>query len=78
MIVKFFELKKKNLKENKFFLLYGNNQGLIEETINETLKPVFPKNVFSYEESEILRDINNFKENIFNKSFFENEKNNNK
>ena len=39
MIVKFFELKKKNLKEFQFFLLYGNNKGLIEETCNNVIKP---------------------------------------
>ena len=45
MIVKHFDLKKK-LKENiNFYLLYGQNIGLIEETINKILKPVFPKNI---------------------------------
>ena len=33
MIVKYFELKKKNLEKIKFFLLHGKNKGLIEETI---------------------------------------------
>jgi len=74
MIIKYFELKKKKLNENKFFLLYGNNKGLIDETIQETLKPILPKNIFAYEEAEILKNIENFKENLINKSFFENEK----
>ena len=39
MIVKYFELKKK-IKDNKYFLLYGNNEGLIEETIDEIIKPI--------------------------------------
>tara|TARA_B100001142_G_scaffold113896_1_gene115983 strand:- start:534 stop:1520 length:987 start_codon:yes stop_codon:yes gene_type:complete len=73
MIVKFFELKKKELK-CKNFLLYGNNKGLIEETIENSLKPSFPKNVYTYEESEILKNPEVFKEEIYNKSFFENEK----
>ena len=39
MIVKFFDLKK-NLKNNfNFYLLYGQNSGLIEETIYDTLTP---------------------------------------
>ena len=74
MIIKYFELKKKKLNENKFFLLYGNNKGLIDETIQETLKPILPKNIFTYEEAEILKNIENFRDNLINKSFFENEK----
>ena len=74
MIIKHFELQKKNLKKFQFFLLYGNNQGQIEETIKNILKPVLPENTYVYEESEIINDINILKENIFNKSFFENEK----
>ena len=74
MIVKFFDLNK-NLKKNiNFYLLYGLNAGLIEETINNTLKPAFSKNIFNYDESEILANITEFQENIFNKSFFENDK----
>ena len=73
MIVKYFELKKK-IKDNKYFLLYGNNEGLIEETIEEILKPILAKNIYNYEEAEILKNIENFKENLLNKSFFENEK----
>ena len=74
MIIKYFELKKKTLNENKFFLLYGNNKGLIDETIQETLKPILPKNIFTYDEADILKNIEGFKENLINKSFFENEK----
>ena len=74
MIVKYFELKKQNLKEKNFFLLYGNNQGLINETIQDTLKPKLSKNIFNYDEIEVLRDVDHFKENLINKSFFENEK----
>tara|TARA_Y100000389_G_scaffold162902_1_gene165896 strand:- start:430 stop:1425 length:996 start_codon:yes stop_codon:yes gene_type:complete len=74
MIIKNFDLKK-NLKKNiNFYLLYGPNAGFIEETINNTFKPIFSKNIFNYDESEILLNINGFKESIFNKSFFDNEK----
>tara|TARA_B100000963_G_scaffold361573_1_gene397814 strand:+ start:3809 stop:4789 length:981 start_codon:yes stop_codon:yes gene_type:complete len=73
MIIKNFELKKKNIKE-KYFLLYGKNKGLIEETINNILKPILPKNVFKYEESEVLNNTEIFFENIRNQSFFENQK----
>ena len=74
MIIKYFDLKKNLNKDSSFFLLYGLNIGLIEETINNVFKPIFSKNVFNYEENEILANIEEFKENIFNKSFFENDK----
>ena len=74
MIVKNFELRKHNLKNINFFLIYGDNKGLIDEIVQETLIPNLPKSVFKYEETEILKDINNFEQSILNKSFFENEK----
>ena len=74
MIVKYFELKKKNLNNFKYFLLYGNNKGLIEETIEKNLKPTLPENIYNYDEIEILNNLENFKENINNKSFFESDK----
>ncbi len=74
MILKFFELKKKNLDKDNFFLLYGNNTGLIQEIINQSLKPIKSKNIFNYEEDEIIKDVEKFEESIFNVSFFENDK----
>ncbi len=74
MIIKHYELKNNLNKDINYFLFYGQNSGLIEESINNDLKPIFSKNIFQYEESEILTDIDNFKEGIFNKSFFENDK----
>ena len=74
MIVKYFELKKKNLNNFRYYLLYGNNKGLIEEIIQKNLKPILPKNIYNYDEIEILNNLENFKENINNKSFFENDK----
>ena len=74
MIVKFFDLKK-NLKSNiNFYLLYGPNSGLIEETINNTLKPNLSINIFNYDESEILSNLDEFKDGIFSKSFFDKDK----
>ena len=73
MIVKFYNLNK-NLKNINFYLMYGANTGLIEETINKVLKPNFSKNVYIYDENELLADADNFKEGILNKSFFDNDK----
>ena len=74
MIVKHFELNKIIAEKNKFFLLYGNNIGLIKEIITSKLKPFLHKKVFNYDESEIINNLDDFKEEILNKSFFENEK----
>ncbi len=74
MIVKYFDLKKEIKKNNNFYLLYGQNSGLIEETINNTLKPNFSKNLYSLDEKEILTNENHFKEGILNKSFFDDDK----
>ena len=74
MIIKFFENNKKDLSSFKYFLLYGKNKGLIEETIQKDFKKFLPKNTYKYDENEILNDLDNFRENIFNKSFFDNDK----
>jgi DNA polymerase III subunit delta len=74
MIVKHYELAKKLNDDINFYLLYGSNIGLIEETINNTLKPLFSKNIYYYDEVEILNNVDDFKESVLNKSFFENDK----
>jgi len=62
MIIKSFEIKKNVKKDVNIYLFYGPNNGLIEDLINEDLKPIFSKNLYNYEEIEILSDIDNFKE----------------
>ena len=73
MIVKSFELEKIDLDKNKLFLLYGENQGHKSEIIHKKFK-IYSKNIYSYDESEILSNQENFFNNILSKSFFENEK----
>ena len=74
MIVKSFELQKRINKDINFYLLYGVNSGLIEESIENILKPTFSKNVYNFEELQIIKKSDEFKELIYNKSFFEEEK----
>ena len=74
MIIKHYELKNNLKGKNNYFLFYGQNSGLIEELINKDLKPALSKNIFNYDEQEILSDLGNFKEGLFNKSFFEDDK----
>ena len=75
MIVKNLNLKKflTNTSSN-IFLLYGENIGLIEDTIKSTFLPIFPKTIKKYDENDILKDKENFINLLINKSFFEDEK----
>ena len=57
MILKSFNLKKEFKDNVNFYLLYGPNSGFIEETINNVLKPNLSKNVYNYEENEILSNV---------------------
>ena len=74
MILKHFELSKNRIQNFKFFLLYGNNTGHINEIVNNVLKPLLPKNVYKYEDTEVIKDPQILREKLFNKSFFDNEK----
>ena len=74
MIIKYNELKSLNKNNFNFYLFYGSNKGLIEETINKNFKPIFTKNISSFDEAELLTNIDDFKEMIFNRSFFDDKK----
>ena len=74
MILKSFELSKIKLNNNKFYLFYGDNEGLKEETIKNLFEKSYLDKVYRYEEKEILDNINNFFNSILTKSFFDNEK----
>tara|TARA_B110001450_G_scaffold34222_1_gene29568 strand:+ start:232 stop:1227 length:996 start_codon:yes stop_codon:yes gene_type:complete len=74
MIIKSYELEKTELKNKKFFLLYGENQGLKSEIIENKFKKNYSKNIYNYEESNIINNTEIFFENILSKSFFEDEK----
>ena len=74
MIFKPYQLS--NLKENKFsfFLLYGQNEGQKSDVISQILKSENNKNVYRYDEDELLNNYVNFVSEISNKSFFEDKK----
>ena len=74
MIIKNFELKNKFRENICYYLLYGPNIGLIEETIDTILIPKLSKNIFKYEEGEVISNINSFIENISTGSFFDEDK----
>jgi|TARA_B100000787_G_C16176727_1_gene289443 DNA polymerase-3 subunit delta len=74
MIIKSFELTKIDLKKNSFFLFYGENTGHKKQVIDEKFKKFFKENIYFYEESEIIKNEENFFNEILSKSFFESEK----
>ena len=69
MIIKFFEIKKNNLTHTNLILLYGKNEGLKNQVINNLID--FNDKVLTYEEKEIINNQNEFLEKIMNKSLFE-------
>jgi len=74
MILKSFELVKIKLNNHKFYLFYGDNEGLKEETIKNLFQKKYQDKVHRYEEKEILDNTNDFFNSILTKSFFDNEK----
>ncbi len=72
MILKSFELNK--ISENTIFhLLYGKNEGLKTECINEILKRNDGK-VFNYDENQIKDQTESFYENLLSGSLFDSTK----
>ena len=74
MILKSFELSKIKLSNHKFYLFYGDNEGLKEETIKNLFEKNYPDKIHRYDEKEILNNIDAFFNSILTKSFFDNEK----
>ena len=74
MILKSFELNKIKLDNYKFYLFYGDNEGLKEENIKNLFEKNYKDKIHRYEEKEILDDINIFFNSVLTKSFFDNEK----
>ena len=72
MILKTFELSK--VSDNTiFFLLYGKNEGLKTECINQIINKNDGK-IINYDEKQIKEEIESFYENILSESLFESEK----
>ena len=74
MIIKSFEISKIKLNNHKFYLFYGDNEGLKEETIKNLFEKNYSNKIHRYEEKEILDNIDNFCNSVLTKSFFDNEK----
>ncbi|MDC2974030.1 DNA polymerase III subunit delta [Candidatus Pelagibacter sp.] len=70
MIVKKFELNKVNLENFNIFLLYGKNEGLLDETVRSFFLQKFQGEISRYEENEVLSNSENIISEILNKSLF--------
>ena len=74
MILKSFELGKLKLENYNFYLFYGDNEGLKEETIINFFEKKYQDKIYRYEEREILDNVSDFYNSILTKSFFDNDK----
>jgi DNA polymerase-3 subunit delta len=74
MILKSFELSKLKTANYKYYLFYGDNEGLKDEAIKNIFEKNYLDKIHRYEEKEILDNIINFFNSIFTKSFFDSEK----
>ena len=72
MIIKSFNINSLDKDKNNLYLLYGNNKGLIKDTIKHITNS--KKDILSYDEKQILENQENFIEDILNKSLFDEKK----
>ena len=74
MIIKSYEVHKIDFSKFNFFLLYGKNEGLKRDIINEKLIKEFKGQISKYENSEFINNYELIIDEILNKSLFEDEK----
>jgi DNA polymerase-3 subunit delta len=74
MILKSFELDKLKLENYSFYLFYGDNEGLKEETIINFFEKKYQGRVYRYEEREILDNSSDFYNSVLTKSLFDHDK----
>ena len=73
MISKYYEIEKFKNKTN-YFLFYGENEGQKQDVIQTNFSQFTKENIYKYTEKDIIENKQIFLENIYSKSFFENEK----
>ena len=74
MIIKSFELEKLASLNFSIHLLYGNNEGIKQDIINNIYTKNFKGEVLKYDEQDILNNKDEFISSLLNKSLFETEK----
>ena len=74
MIFKNFQLDKLNFNNYNFFLLYGKNEGLQNEIIENIFKNNFQGEISKYDENDLIGNINVITEELLNNSLFADKK----
>ena len=74
MIIKSFELEKIISLNLNIHLIYGNNEGIKQDIINNYYKKNYKGEILKYDEQDILINKDEFISNLLNKSLFETEK----
>ena len=78
MLIKSYEISKKNLNSLNIFLIYGENVGLKQDILKAVLELKEKKNgkykKFEFEEEEVTKNQNNFFNLIYSGSLFDNKK----
>ena len=71
MIIKSFELEKLKPTKLNIHLIYGNNEGIKEDIINNYYLKNFDGDILRYDEQEILNNKSEFISSLLNRSLFE-------
>ena len=74
MIIKSFELEKLKSSKFKLHLIYGNNEGVKQDIINNVYLKEFDGELLKYDEQEILNNQDNFLSSLLTNSLFSNSK----
>ncbi len=74
MIIKNFEIDKFSNSNSNFHLIYGVNEGIKQDLINNLYLKNNEGEIFKYEEHEVLNNIDEFISNLLTKSLFGNKK----
>ena len=74
MIIKSFELEKLKSLDRNIHLIYGINEGIKQDIINNFYVKKFSGEILKYEENEILNNKDEFLSSLKNKSLFQTEK----
>ncbi len=74
MIIKNFEIEKIKKIDSSIHLIYGNNEGIKQDIIENCYLNNFNGEVLKYDELEVLSNKDNFISSLLNKSLFENKK----
>ena len=74
MIIKSFELDKLKSYKSNIHLIYGNNEGIKEDIINNFYLKNFEGEILKYDEQDILINKDQFISSLLNQSLFETDK----